>query len=323
MTFLNVPSAISTMQIVFAAVLILAMKYIGRVEVDDFELERLKPYSLYIVAFVSAIYANMMALSVSNVETVIVFRACTPLAVSIIDYLFMGRAYPSKRSTASLLGVFAFAVVYCMSDSEFSMKGFGAYTWVSIYFVLITFEMTYGKKLTQAVKMKSVWGPVLYCNALSALPMFLIGYIPGEFDGISERMQEIPSSGMAIIMFSCVVGTLIGYTGWRCRGMVSATSYTLIGVVNKFLTVLLNVFLWDKHSSPMGLVAVCGCLVAGMFYEQAPMRSDSHKTDGAIADAPKDAILVGESPADAEEEEAERLIEITTAAPRRAALSNV
>jgi hypothetical protein len=34
-----------------------------------------------------------------------------------------------------------------------------------------------------------------------------------------------------------------------CRGMVSATTYTLVGVVNKFLTVLLNVVLWDKHST--------------------------------------------------------------------------
>lgn len=56
--------------------------------------------------------------------------------------------------------------------------------------------------------------------------------------------------------------------------MVSATTYTLVGVVNKFLTVLLNVIIWDKHSSPTGLIAVCICLLAGMFYQQAPMRSD-------------------------------------------------
>jgi solute carrier family 35 len=64
------------------------------------------------------------------------------------------------------------------------------------------------------------------------------------------------------------------YSGWLCRGMVSATTYTLVGVVNKFLTVLLNVIVWDKHSSPTGLIAVCVCLLAGMFYQQAPMRSD-------------------------------------------------
>ncbi len=53
---------------------------------------------------------------------------------------------------------------------------------------------------------------------------------------------------------------------------ISATSYALVGVLNKFLTVLLNIVLWEKHSSPVGLVAVCVCLAAGMLYEQAPLR---------------------------------------------------
>lgn len=70
-----------------------------------------------------------------------------------------------------------------------------------------------------------------------------------------------------------------------CRGMVSATSYTLVGVVNKFLTVLLNVIIWDKHSSPWGLFAVCMCLLAGTFYQQAPKRDDVRKEAPVVATA--------------------------------------
>lgn len=61
--------------------------------------------------------------------------------------------------------------------------------------------------------------------------------------------------------------------------MVSATSFTLVGVVNKFLTVLLNVVVWDKHSTPAGITAVCLCLLAGVFYQQAPRR-DAGKENG-------------------------------------------
>lgn len=67
------------------------------------------------------------------------------------------------------------------------------------------------------------------------------------------------------------------YTGWLCRSMVSATTYTLVGVVNKFLTVLLNTFMWDKHSSPFGIFAVCVCLLAGTLYQQAPKRNEVRK----------------------------------------------
>jgi hypothetical protein len=59
--------------------------------------------------------------------------------------------------------------------------------------------------------------------------------------------------------------------------MVSATTYTLVGVVNKFLTVLLNVLVWDKHSTPFGIVAVCICLLAGTMYQQAPKREEVRK----------------------------------------------
>lgn len=77
----------------------------------------------------------------------------------------------------SLLLVASGALMYCLSDSQFALGGLKSYSWVIAYFFLITFEMTYGKKLTSSVKMDSVWGPVLYCNALAALPMFLLGYL--------------------------------------------------------------------------------------------------------------------------------------------------
>jgi hypothetical protein len=48
---------------------------------------------------------NMKALSVSTIETVIVFRSCTPIAVSFVEYYFMNRELPNWRSAISLFGV--------------------------------------------------------------------------------------------------------------------------------------------------------------------------------------------------------------------------
>lgn len=165
---------------------------------------------MYNTLNIPAIYANMKALSHSNVETVIVFRACTPIAVTVVEYLFMDRAWPSIRSSCSLMVVAIGALSYCMSDSEFLLNGIRSYYWVILYFFLITFEMTYGKKLTASVKMESVWGPVLYCNLLASLPMFLIGYYNGDYENIYIKLQEIPANGVMVLIFSCVAGTLIG-----------------------------------------------------------------------------------------------------------------
>lgn len=266
-----IPSVISFIQIITSAFAVLTYKLLGGT-VDNLEWSKVKAYSLYIVAFVAAIYANMQALAHSNVETVIVFRACSPIAVTIIEYIFMDRALPTLRSSIALTTVAAGAIMYCMSDSEFALNGLKAYYWVILYFFLITFEMTYGKKLTSSVQMNSIWGPVLYCNLLAAGPMFAIGYFNGDYENIGEKLAELPANGALLLLFSCVAGTLIGYTGWLCRSMVSATTYTLVGVVNKFLTVLLNTLVWDKHSSQFGIFSVCVCLLAGTMYQQAPKR---------------------------------------------------
>lgn len=204
------PSISSFLQVVFTTFVCFAIKAVGFYPVDDFEYEKLKSYSVYILIFIGVLYTNMKALEASNVETVIVFRACTPIAVCMVEYLFMNRELPSMRSTISLLLIGFGAVLYCLSDSQFSLHGFSSYTWSFIYFFLIMLEMTVGKELTSSVKMDSVWGPVLYCNFLSILPIFLLGYANNDYHNVADKLNKLPITGHIILIFSCLVGTVIG-----------------------------------------------------------------------------------------------------------------
>ena len=42
--------------------------------------------------------------------------------------------------------------------------------------------------------------------------------------------------------------------------------------MNKCLTILLNIMIWDKHATPGGIASLFLCIVGGIIYEQAPMR---------------------------------------------------
>ena len=55
---------------------------------------------------------------------------------------------------------------------------------------------------------------------------------------------------------------------------MTATAYTVVGVMNKTLTVLANALVWDKHASAVGLCSLTVCLAGGTLYQQAPMRKD-------------------------------------------------
>merc|ERR1719401_3018908 len=78
-----------------------------------------------------------------------------------------------------------------------------------------------------------------------------------------------------MLALSSSVGIGIGWSGWNCRNKVSATSYTLLGVLCKVVSVLLNVFIWDKHATVPGLAWLMVCLSCSSVYRQAPLRSEA------------------------------------------------
>ena len=96
-----------------------------------------------------------------------------------------------------------------------------------------------------------------------------------------EKLLSMSLGDAIVLVVSSVVATLIGYAGWLCRGLVSATSYTLIGVANKLGTVLLAIAFLDKHASPLGVLALVCCIAASSQYKQSPLRADVAKAQGA------------------------------------------
>jgi len=71
---------------------------------------------------------------------------------------------------------------------------------------------------------------------------------------------------------SCVFGIPIGYSGWAARDMVSATTYTLVGVVNKLISVAFSVMVINNTATVKSVGALLVCLIGSTFYQQAPMR---------------------------------------------------
>jgi GDP-mannose transporter len=247
--YLPYPSLVVTVQLWAALLFIQLGNAFHFIEVDPIILKFVKPYLLYTVAFSLGVYCNMMSLSLSNVETVIVFRALAPLLVSIFDATCLGREWPSLRSWGALMVIALGALGYAMTDEQFKSQGVQAYFWPTLYLFVISFEMAYGKKIVSGCDMKTISGPVLYTNLLGWPPMLGFAAMGGEYDRLKNDVTTrvlngethlLPIKGVFLLFLGCFVGTGIGYSGWFCRKRVSATSYTLIGVINKCLTVLVN-----------------------------------------------------------------------------------
>mmetsp|Transcript_77056 Transcript_77056/g.121677 ORF Transcript_77056/g.121677 Transcript_77056/m.121677 type:complete len:350 (-) Transcript_77056:61-1110(-) len=274
-TYVAVPGLVVCLQFSAAIIFIYGRSMAFQTATERFTYERVLIFMPYVVSMSLCIFSNVKCLQYANVETVIVFRSCSPLCVSILDWLFLGRELPGRRSALSLVVVALGAVGYVLTDSEFKLNGISAYTWVGIYFVAIVTEMTYGKRVMSRLSFDSpVWGSVLYTNMLCLPPMFAMATWNSETSQLQEliNQDQISFAGVVMVLLTCVLGVGISWAGWNCREKVSATAFTLLGVTCKFMTVILNVLIWDKHASVAGLMFLTVCIGAGTLYKQAPMR---------------------------------------------------
>ena len=238
------------------------------VEVEALRWDKVKAFLGVVAIFSVCLFSNLKVLQHANVEAVIVFRSCSPIAVSFLDYKYLGRELPNVQTFLSMLGIVAGAVIYMLSDKGMHMDGI---FWISVYYVSIVIEMAFVKYIVDTIPM-STWTRVYYNNILSIPFVILFGLLTGGFDSTVSAKPTVSSTAWLWLGLAGVVGFLISYAGFQLRKLVSATSFTIVGVLCKLGTMLINHFVSENRATLMGYLGLCFCIFAGCFYQQADKR---------------------------------------------------
>ncbi|XP_078428879.1 golgi nucleotide sugar transporter 4 [Wolffia australiana] len=269
-TKFNFPILLTALQYLTSTLGVWLLGKKGLLQHDPFNWATAKKFLPAAVVFYLAIFTNTNLLRHANVDTFIVFRSLTPLLVAIADTTFRNQPCPSKLTFLSLLIILSGAIGYVMTDSGFSLT---AYSWAIAYLATITAEMVYIKHVVMNLGLNT-WGFVLYNNLLSlmASPMFWL--ITGEYSDFFEAVGSKSGNifnlqAVLAVSMSCLFGLSISFFGFAARKAISATAFTVTGVVNKFLTVAINVMIWDKHASPFGVFCLLITIAGGVLYQQS------------------------------------------------------
>ena len=67
----------------------------------------------------------------------------------------------------------------------------------------------------------------------------------------------------------------MSYFAFAARSAISATSFTIVGNACKIISVFINVVIWEKHASRLGLIFLAVCLCGSAIYKQAPLREEN------------------------------------------------
>jgi GDP-mannose transporter len=127
--------------------------------------------------------------------------------------------------------------------------------------------MTWGKHVTDSCDV-NLTTSVFICNLTSVLPILTLAVLEKEHLIIREH-RWLSAYAVSVLGTSCVMGTALSYLGWKMRALMSAASFTVVGVLNKVLTILANMMVWDDHAMWSSTIGLLVSLVGGSFYQQS------------------------------------------------------
>ncbi|KAK9928459.1 hypothetical protein M0R45_025593 [Rubus argutus] len=263
------PGALTALQYFTSVVGVLICGWFKFIEYDSLDLLTMWRFLPAAIIFYLSLFTNSELLLHANVDTFIVFRSVVPIFVAIGETLFLHQPWPSMRTWISLGTIFGGSVIYVLTDYQFTVT---AYIWAIAYLISMSIDFVYIKHVVMTIGLNT-WGLVLYNNleALLLFPLELL--VMGELKKIKHEISdESDWYSLEVVLpvgLSCLFGLSISFFGFSCRRAISATGFTVLGIVNKLLTVVINLVIWDKHSTFVGTVGLLICMLGGVMYQQS------------------------------------------------------
>ncbi|CAA2976558.1 GDP-mannose transporter GONST3-like [Olea europaea subsp. europaea] len=226
------PGALTALQYCTSAAGVLICGWLKIIEHDKLDLATMWQFLPAAIIFYLSLFTNSELLLHANVDTFIVFRSVVPIFVAIGEALYLHQPWPALKTWLSLGTIFIGSVLYVITDYWFTLT---AYTWALAYLVSMSIDFVYIKQVVMTIGLNT-WGLVLYNNleALLLFPLELL--IMGELKKIEHEItDELHWHSFKVVLpvgLSCLFGLAISFFGFSCRRAISATGFTVLGIVN-------------------------------------------------------------------------------------------
>jgi hypothetical protein len=246
------------LQFLFAAFVAKAAGLMGLIKVEPLQLRPAMAYFPAAGMFMITIVAGNAVMNLTNVNTFLILRSIVPVPCALLETGLYSDPLPPRMSWVALAVTTAGAVLYVRQIGGFEMNSIA---WSAMFLVTMPID---GILIKHSISMSklSAWGLVYYNNVLASLPLIVYVFmfeLPNK-----EKFQDmlaalsVPGAQTAVLA-SCVAGVCISFFQLNTRFYISATAFMILGVINKFLTVLWSeVFLGGN--SACAIIGILMCL---------------------------------------------------------------
>lgn len=238
----------------------------------------IKAYSSVAALFLATIYSNFRLIHAVGVNPFIVLRCTTPLIVSVLDWCFLGRELPDRRSIIALAGIFISGSAFTLPKltlfgdwESLRHSDLSGVFWALVWLSCFALDMIYIKHIVDSYPCNGL-ERTLYQNALSLPILTLILISPLETAGVSSLHAAATEYAQVALILSCVAGTILSFTGMTLRSELSATVFTILGIVCKMASAFLNELFVEAEDSVYSFACIFLSIISSSMYRQAPIK---------------------------------------------------
>ncbi|KMZ68794.1 GDP-mannose transporter [Zostera marina] len=225
------------------------------------------------VIFVFMLITSMFSLTYINVAMVTVLKNVTNVITALGEtYLF--NKYHGGRVWIALLLMIISAISGGITDLSFHALG---YTWqilncflTASYSLTLRRVMDTAKKVTKSGNLNEF--SMVMLNNLLSLPLgVFLTFAFGEVDYLFKTPLLRNPIFWAVIILSGFLGLAISFTSMWFLHQTSATTYSLVGSLNKIPLSIAGILLFKVPTSMENLASILFGLLAGVFFAKAKM----------------------------------------------------
>ncbi|CAK8542245.1 unnamed protein product [Lathyrus sativus] len=229
------------------------------------------------VIFVGMLITSMFSLKYINVAMVTVLKNVTNV-ITAVGEMYLFKKQHEGRVWAALFLMIISAITGGITDLSFNATG---YMWQTLncfltasYSLTLRRVMDTAKQYTKSGNLNE-FSMVLLNNTLSLpLGIFLI-LVFSEVDYLlSTPLLRLPSFWL-VVTFSGILGLAISFTSMWFLHQTGATTYSLVGSLNKIPLSIAGIFLFKVPTSLENSASILFGLLAGVLFARAKIRERS------------------------------------------------
>ncbi|KAK1644421.1 hypothetical protein QYE76_062226 [Lolium multiflorum] len=273
----NAGISLMVYQNIVSVIIVSTLSLSGVIPTEPLTWKLIKVWLPVNIIFVGMLITSMFSLKYINVAMLTILKNVANVLTASGETYFFKKQH-DRQVWISLTLMIISAIAGGITDLSFNAVG---YTWQIIncvltasYSLTLRHVMDSAKEATRSGNLNEL-SMVLLNNVLS-LPLGVILVL--GFNEV-EYLLETPLLRMPmfwlVITASGVLGLAISFTSMWFLRQTSATTYSLVGSLNKIPLSISGILLFKVHTSMQNSISILFGLLAGVFFARAKLRGNS------------------------------------------------